>query len=71
MRSYSPVIGNSEQRIALQLREPFGADLIFAVSAAQRQAELEPAIRQLDRQRDPLKIPEFVERYDGANVWVE
>ncbi|MGH6811173.1 MAG: caspase family protein [Methylocella sp.] len=65
-----PIIANSEHRITLQVREPFGADQIVSVSATQRQAELEQAIRQLDRQRNPLKAAELVERYDGADVWV-
>jgi Caspase domain len=65
-----PIIENSEHRIPLQVREPFGADQIVSVSATQRQVELEQAIRQLDRQRNPLKVSDLVERYDGADVWV-
>ena len=65
-----PVIENSEQRLTLQVREPFGAEQTVSVSATQRQTELEQAIRQLDRQRNPLKAAELVERYDGADVFV-
>ena len=64
------VIVNFEQRITLQVREPFGAKSIVAVSATRRQDE-EQAIRQLARRRNPLKISDLVERYDGAGVWVE
>jgi hypothetical protein len=65
-----PVIEHSEHRVTLQVREPFGTDQIVSVSATQRQEELEQAIRQLDRQRNPLKAAELVERYDGADVFV-
>jgi Caspase domain len=65
-----PVIENSEQRIRLVVREPFGSEQVISVSAPQRQEELEQAVHQLDRQRSPLKASELVERYDGANLWV-
>jgi len=65
-----PVIENSEQRLTLYVREPFGAEQIVSVSAPRWQEELEQAVRQLDRQRSPLKASELVERYDGADVWV-
>jgi hypothetical protein len=45
------VIVNFEQRITLQVREPFGAKSIVAVSATRRQDE-EQAIRQLARRRN-------------------
>jgi hypothetical protein len=65
-----PIIENSEHRITLQVREPFGADRIVSVSATQRQTELEQAIRQLDRRRNPLKISQLVDRYDTADLRV-
>ena len=65
-----PVIENSEHRITLQVREPFGADRIVSVSATQRQTDLEQAIRQLDRRRNPLKISQLVDRYDNADLRV-
>ena len=64
------VIENSEHRITLQVREPFGADRIVSVSATQRQTDLEQAIRQLDRRRNPLKISQLVDRYDNADLRV-
>ncbi len=65
-----PIIENSERRLTLYVREPFGAEQTVSVSATQRQTELEQAIRQLDRQRNPLKAAELVERYDGPDVFV-
>jgi Caspase domain len=65
-----PMIENSEHRITLQVREPFGADQIVSVSATQRQTDLEQAIRQLDRRRNPLKISQLVDRYDNADLRV-
>ena len=65
-----PIIENSEHRITLQVREPFGADQIVSVSATQRQTDLEQAIRQLDRRRNPLKISQLVDRYDNADLRV-
>jgi Caspase domain len=65
-----PIIENSEHRITLQVREPFGADQIVSVSATQRQTDLEQAIRQLDRRRNPLKISQLVNRYDNADLRV-
>ena len=65
-----PIIENSEHRITLQVREPFGADRIVSVSATQRQTDLEQAIRQLDRRRNPLKISQLVDRYDNADLRV-
>jgi Caspase domain len=71
--SDSPVIEKekSEHRIPhVAIREPFGADEIVSVSAAQSQTDLGEAIRQLDRGRNPLKASELIERYDGADVRV-
>jgi len=71
--SDSPVIEKekSEHQIPhVVIREPFGADEIVSVSAAQSQTELGEAIRQLDRRRNPLKASELIERYDGADVRV-
>jgi hypothetical protein len=65
-----PVIETPEHRITLQVREPFGADQIVSVSAAQSQDELGQSIRQLDRRRNPLKAAEIIERYDRADVRV-
>jgi Caspase domain len=65
-----PIIENSEHRITLQVREPFGADQIVSVSATQRQTDLEQAIRQLDRRRNPLKISQLVDRYDNSDLRV-
>jgi hypothetical protein len=70
LASDPPVIKTSEHRITLQVREPFGADQIVSVSAVQSQDLLWQAIRQLDRQRNPLKASELIEQYDGADVRV-
>ena len=64
------MIKTSEHRITLQVREPFGADQIVSVSTAQSPDVLWQAIRQLDRQRNPLKASELIEQYDGADVRV-
>ncbi|MCL2385216.1 MAG: caspase family protein [Alphaproteobacteria bacterium] len=65
-----PVIGNTEHRMTLQVREPYGADEIVSISAPERQTELEQALKQLDRRRTPLKISQLVERFDQADLKV-
>jgi hypothetical protein len=65
-----PFIQNSEYRIKLQVREPYGADRVVSLSSTQRQTELEQAIRQLDRRRNPLKISQLVDHYDNPDLRV-
>lgn len=68
--SDAPIRSDAIYRLQLLVREPLGADQIVAVTASRRLAELETAIRQLDRRRNPMKISELISQYAAADVLV-
>ncbi len=57
-------------RVQLQVREPLGADEIVAVTSTRRLTELEQAIKQLDRKRNPTKISEAMNQFAAGEVLV-
>ncbi len=56
------VLHDNVYDLPLQVREPFGADQIVAISSTQPMTALENAIRQLDRQRVPMKLVDAVNK---------
>ncbi|WP_406857251.1 caspase family protein [Alsobacter sp. KACC 23698] len=62
-----PIVHDPKHRLQLQVRAPFGADQIVAVSSPRRMSELEQALHQLDRKRSPLKAREALEKTIGAD----
>ena len=65
-----PVRTEDSYRVQLQVREPLGADQIVAVTSSRRLGELEQAIRQLDRKRNPMKISDAVNQFAAGDVLV-
>ena len=64
------VLSDSVYRLPLQVREPFGADQIVAISSGQPMAALENAIRQLDRQRAPMKLVDAINKSISSGALV-
>ena len=56
--------------LKLDVREPLGSDQIVAVTAPRRLAELEQAMRQLDRRRNPIRVSEIITQFGAADVQV-
>lgn len=54
--------------VALQVREPFGADLIVAVTANQRLSELERLLRQSSRRISPQKLADVLSRDESQGL---
>ena len=52
----------------LQVREPFGADLIVAVTAKQRLGDLERLLQQSARRLDPLLFRQALSQSDSAGL---
>jgi hypothetical protein len=69
-----PLGSDSPQRIdpkysvALQVREPFGADLIVAATANQRLSELERLLRQSSRRISPQKLADVLSRDESQGL---
>ena len=58
-----PILKESTYRVTLQVREPFGADQVVAISAPRRLTELENVLAQMDRRRTPAKLAEAIDRF--------
>lgn len=54
--------------VALQVREPFGADLIVAATANQRLSELERLLRQSSRRISPQKFADVLSRDESQGL---
>jgi hypothetical protein len=54
--------------VALQVREPFGADLIVAATANQRLSELERLLRQSSRRISPQKLADVLSRDESQGL---
>jgi hypothetical protein len=55
-------------RLPLQVREPFGADQVVAVTSQQRMVELEKVLQQLNRRRASGQVIKGLERYMPADA---
>jgi hypothetical protein len=55
-------------RLPLQVREPFGADQVVAVTSQQRMVELEKVLQQLNRRRASGQVIKSLERYMPADA---
>lgn len=62
------VVQSSEYRMSFLAGEPFGADQIVAVASTRDMQQLEQALRQLDRLRDPAKVVDIVAQFAGGDV---
>ena len=71
-----PVSGDPVQRrdaiyrLQVQVRPPFGADQIIAVSSQKALNEFKDAIKGLDGRRNPLMVADLVAKYAGPDALV-
>lgn len=63
-----PVVQSSDYRLSVVAGEPFGADQIVAIASTRSMPQLEQALRQLDRLRNPAKIIDIVSRFAGGDA---
>src|SRR5262249_13841076 len=61
------IVRDSVHRLPVQVRAPFGADVVVAVTSAQPMPMLEQALRLLDQRRGALQALNAVERYRPAD----
>jgi hypothetical protein len=64
----SKVIGDQQYSARFQVREPFGADQIVAVTAPQRIPELEQGFAQLGERRTSRQIAQMLSRYADSGL---
>jgi hypothetical protein len=57
------LVDEAEYRLKLQVREPLGADQLVAISSSRELPELQQALRQLDRTRNPARIWNIVNKH--------
>ena len=64
------VLATPDYRFLVQVREPYGADQVVAITSDRRMPELEQALKQVNQRRDAMKMLKAVERYapPGARV---
>ena len=56
------IVAKPELKLPLAVGEPFGADLVVAISSAQVLRELEQALRKVSQRRAAVEVLELVER---------
>jgi uncharacterized caspase-like protein len=57
------IVRSAEYRLPVQVREPFGSDLVVAVTSEQPMPMLEQALRSVNQRRSALAALKIVERY--------
>jgi hypothetical protein len=62
------IIAKSELNLPMTAGEPFGADLVVAISSAQVLRDLEEALRKVSQRRAAVEIFEMVERLAPADA---
>jgi Caspase domain len=55
-------------RLALRVREPFGAEQVIAITSQERMVELEKTFRQLDQRRAPAQIIKVLQQYASRDA---
>ncbi|HEY8064140.1 MAG TPA: caspase family protein [Methylosinus sp.] len=63
-----PVVQSSEYRLTVVAGEPFGADQIVAIASTRAMPQLETALRQLDRLRDPAKVVDIIAQFASGDA---
>ncbi len=69
-RSDKRIIDTADYKFQVQVREPFGADQVVAISSAQPLGELEEALKKINELRKAVEVFKLVERYapDDARI---
>ena len=57
------IVRSAEYRLPVQVREPFGSDLVVAITSEQPMPMLEQALRSVNQRRSALAALKIVERY--------
>jgi len=65
-----PFVRQTEYRLSLIAREPFGADELISIAAAQPLDRLEQALRRLDKRKGAEQIVELISNFAGADAIV-
>jgi len=68
LASDPPVVQTSDYRLTVVAGEPFGADQIIAIASTRSMPQLEQALRQLDRLRNPAKVIDIVSQFAGGDA---
>jgi hypothetical protein len=67
-RPDSKPVRDAAFRLPVQVRGPYGADLVIAVSSDQPLPQLEQALRSLNQRRSAVEALRLVERYRSPNL---
>ena len=62
------IVAKPELKLPLSVGEPFGSDLVVAISSAQVLRELEQALRKVSQRRAAVEVLELVERLAPADA---
>jgi hypothetical protein len=62
------IVATSPLKLPLAAGEPFGADLVVAISSAQALRDLEEALRKVSQRRAAVEIFEMVQRLAPADA---
>jgi uncharacterized caspase-like protein len=65
-----PTLRDASYRLPVRVREPFGSDLVVAVTSEQPMPKLEQAIRSLNQRRSALQALWMVDRYRPVDAKV-
>lgn len=64
----APTLRETEYRLPVRVRKPFGSDLVVAVTSEQPMPKLQQALRSLNQRRNALQALAMVERYRPVDV---
>jgi hypothetical protein len=70
MRPDAKPVRDAEFRVPVQVRRPYGADLVVAISSEQPLPQLEQALRALNQRRGAVEALRLVERYRSPGLRV-
>jgi Caspase domain len=62
------VVAGPDYKFPVRAVEPFGADLMVAISSAQRLNDLEEALRKMSQRRTAVEVFKLVDRYAPADA---
>jgi len=68
MRPDAKPVREAEFRVPVQVRRPYGADLVVAISSDQPLPQLEQALRALNQRRGAVEALRLVERYRAPGL---
>jgi hypothetical protein len=68
MRPDTKPIRDAEFRVPVQVRRPYGADLVVAISSDQPLPQLEQSLRSLNQRRNAVEALRLVERYRSSSL---